>query len=74
MEKGALFSYGFDDMELGKQVARLADQIFRGQKPGDLPVETAEDYLAINQKTAKAIGITVDKRILSLAHLIIRQE
>lgn len=74
VEKGALFSYGFDDMELGKQVARLADQIFMGQNPGDLPVETAEDYLAVNLKTAKAIGITVDKRILSLAHLIIRQE
>lgn len=72
VEKGALFSYGFDDMELGKQVARLADQIFRGKNPGDLPVETAEDYLAINLKTAKAIGITVDNHIVSLAHLIIR--
>lgn len=74
VEQGALFSYGFDDMELGRQVARLADQIFKGRNPGDLPVETAEDYLAINLKTAKAIGLTVDKRFLRLAHRVIRPE
>ena len=74
VEQGALFCYGFDDMELGKQVARLADQIFKGKNPGDLPVETAEDYLAINLKTAKAIGVTMDKRLLSLAHRVIRPE
>jgi putative ABC transport system substrate-binding protein len=74
VEQGALFSYGFDGFELGWQVARLADQIFKGKNPGDLPVETAEDYLAINLKTAKAIGLTVDKRILGLAHRVIRPE
>lgn len=74
VEKGALLSYGFDDGELGRQVARLADLIFKGHKPGDLPVETAEDYLGINLETAKAIGITVDQHILRMARRIIRPE
>ncbi|MFZ5775873.1 MAG: ABC transporter substrate-binding protein [Thermodesulfobacteriota bacterium] len=72
VEQGALYSYGFDGMELGRQVARLADQIFKGRKPGDLPVETAEDYLAINLKTAKAIGLQVDEQLLRLAHRVVR--
>lgn len=74
VEQGALFSYGFDDKEITRQVARLADQILKGKKPGDLPVETAEDYLAVNLRTAKAIGLVVDKRILGLAHRVIRPE
>lgn len=74
VEKGALLSYGFDDMELGKQVARLADQIFKGKNPGDLPVETAEDYLAINLKTAQAIGVPVDAGVVRLARRVIRPE
>lgn len=74
VEKGALLGYGFDGVALGKQVARLADQIFKGKKPGDLPVESAEDYLAINLKTAQAIGLKVDERILRMAYLVIRPE
>jgi ABC-type uncharacterized transport system substrate-binding protein len=45
-------------MSSGKQAARLADQIFQGIKPAELPVETGEFYLAINLKTAKALGST----------------
>lgn len=74
VEKGALLGYGFDGFELGKQVARLADQIFKGKKPGDLPVETAEDYLSINLKTAQAIGLSIDDRFLRLAYRLIRVE
>lgn len=74
VEKGALLGYGFDGFELGKQLARLADQIFKGKKPGDLPVETAEDYLSINLKTAQAIGLSIDDRFLRLAYRLIRVE
>lgn len=71
-QSGALFSYGFDGYEIGRQVTRLADQIIKGKKPGDLPVETAEDFLSINLTTAKAIGISIDDRILRQAKQIIR--
>ena len=72
VEKGALFNYGFDSFELGKQAARLADLILKGTKPGDLPIETAEEYFDLNLQTAEAIGLPISEYILRLAHLIIR--
>lgn len=74
VEKGALYSYGFDGFELGKQLSRLAVQIFRGKRPGDLPVETAENHFVVNQKTAKAIGLTIPTHILRIANRVIRPE
>ncbi|MBU0967685.1 MAG: ABC transporter substrate-binding protein, partial [Proteobacteria bacterium] len=74
VEKGALFNYGFDSFELGKQAARLADQIMKGKKPGDLPIELAEDYFDFNLKTANAIGLPISEYILRLAHLIVRPD
>jgi putative ABC transport system substrate-binding protein len=67
-----LTSFGKDPSLAGKQAARMADQIFKGAGPADLPVETAEFYLAINLKVAKIIGLTVPDAILRQAHLIVR--
>jgi putative ABC transport system substrate-binding protein len=69
---GALTSYGMEQISSGKQAARLADQIFQGIKPADLPVETAEFYLAINLKTAEAIGLDIPDEILLQADIIVR--
>ncbi|OKY75806.1 MAG: hypothetical protein BM485_05550 [Desulfobulbaceae bacterium DB1] len=68
--KGALVSYGMSLTTLGKQAARLADQIFRGASPGQLPVEIAEFETAINLRTAEAIGIHVPDKILRRAIVI----
>jgi putative ABC transport system substrate-binding protein len=67
-----LTSYGFDQIGAGKQAARLADQIFQGVNPADLPVETAEFFLAVNLKVAKAIGLEIPNEILLQAEMIIR--
>jgi putative tryptophan/tyrosine transport system substrate-binding protein len=67
-----LTSFGFDQHLCGRQAARLADQIFKGAKPAELPVEMAEFYLAINLKVAKAIGLTIPDEILRHAHIIVR--
>jgi putative ABC transport system substrate-binding protein len=67
-----LTSFGKDLYLAGEQAARLADQIFKGADPADLPVETAEVYLAVNLKVAKMIGLTIPDDILRQAHLIIR--
>jgi putative ABC transport system substrate-binding protein len=73
MEEGALTAYGIDLTDSARQEAtRLADQILRGTKPGDLPVEMAEFYLAINLKTAEAIGLDIPDEILLQANIIIR--
>jgi putative ABC transport system substrate-binding protein len=67
-----LTSYGCDPFLAGKQAARLADQIFKGAQPADLPVETAEFYLAVNLKTAEAIGLAIPDEILRQADIIVR--
>lgn len=70
---GALFSYGYVHQDTGGQAARLADQIFKGTAPGDLPVEMAENQLAINLAAAGRIGIAVPDEILHQAEYLIRQ-
>jgi putative ABC transport system substrate-binding protein len=67
-----LTSFGIDQHSCGKQAARLADQIFKGAKPAELPVETAEFYLGINLKVAAAIGLSIPDEILRQAYLLIR--
>lgn len=73
VQKGALMSYGFVHNEIGLQAARLADQIFRGEKPGNLPVEMAENLLSINAVTAQRIGLTVSGEIMRQAEIIVRE-
>ena len=67
-----LTAFGFDQYLCGKQAARLADQIFKGTGPADLPVEMAEFYLAINLKTARTIGLTISEDLLRQADIIVR--
>lgn len=69
MANGALMSFGFRLFDLGRQAARLADQIFRGVPPADLPVEQAELRLAINLPVAAALGIKIDDDYLAQAEL-----
>lgn len=72
VEAGALFSYGFVHTEIGRQAARLAGQIFRGVRPGDLPVEMAESVLSLNLATARRIGIEIPDHLLLQADRVIR--
>ena len=67
-----LTAYGYDQHSSGKQAARLADQIFKGTRPADLPVEMAEFYLAINLNVAETIGLTIPDEILRQADVIVR--
>lgn len=71
-EYDILTSYGIDQQMIGKQAARLTDLIFKGTRPTDLPVETAEFFLAINLKVAKKIGLVIPDEILRQAYIIVR--
>ena len=71
VNKGALFSYGFDFELEGAQFARMADQILRGVAAGDLPVETAEYKLTINMAVAERLGLNVNGNYLVTASRII---
>ena len=70
VQAGALLAYAPTPAAIGKQAARLVDQIFKGTKPTDLPVETAEFFLSINLRSANAIGLDIPNEILRQAHTI----
>lgn len=65
VKKGCLATYAADYFSLGRQGAMLVDKIFKGSKPSDLPIELPSKLsLAINLKTAKAIGLKIPREIL----------
>lgn len=72
LKGGGLMSYGPDILEAFKRTAFYVDRIVKGAKPGDLPIELPAKFeLAISQKTAKVIGITIPPTLLALAdHLV----
>jgi len=73
VEDGGLMSYGVGAVDSNRVVARFVDQIFKGAKPADLPVEQpTRYYLAINLKTAKALDLTVPPSLLVSADELIR--
>ena len=59
-------------MEQQRGAASYIDRILRGEKPGDLPVQAPTNYeLAINVKTAKALGLVVSQQLQQRADEVI---
>ncbi|MCC7486677.1 MAG: ABC transporter substrate-binding protein [Burkholderiales bacterium] len=72
VEDGALLSYSAASPAHYRRAAWYADRILKGAKPGDLPIEQPREFeIALNLRTAKALGITLPQSILLQATRVI---
>ena len=72
VEDGGLLSYGVNSADIFRRAGAYVDKIFKGKKPGDIPVEQPTRFeLIVNLKTANALGITVPPSILAQANEVI---
>jgi putative ABC transport system substrate-binding protein len=69
---GGLLSYGVDVVDNWRRAATYVDRILRGDKPGDLPVQFPTKFeMAVNRKTATALGLAIPRSILLRADEVI---
>jgi putative tryptophan/tyrosine transport system substrate-binding protein len=72
VKEGGLLTYGANFPDIFGRAASYVDRILRGANPGDLPVQTPTKYeLAVNLKTAKALGLVVPRELLYRADEVI---
>jgi putative ABC transport system substrate-binding protein len=72
VQAGILMSYSASFAERARVIASYVDKILKGVQPADLPVQQPTKYeIAINLKTAKALGLTVPPSLLARADVVI---
>jgi putative ABC transport system substrate-binding protein len=72
VKQGGLIAFSLNFFEVGRRLADYVDRILKGARPGDLPIEQPTAFgLAINLKTAKALGLDIPPTLLAAADEVI---
>jgi len=72
VDEGGLMSYWFAEVDLYRRAAAIVDKVLKGTTPADIPIEQPTKFeLAINLKTAKALGVVVPPSLLARADQVI---
>jgi ABC-type uncharacterized transport system substrate-binding protein len=73
VDAGGLMAYGPSTLALYRHAAGYVARILRGARPADLPIESPQKYeLAVNLKTARALGLTIPPAVVDAADTVIR--
>ena len=72
VQEGGLMSYGADTVDIFRRSASYIDRILKGTSPADLPAQAPVKFeMAINLKTAKALGLDIPPKLIALADEVI---
>jgi putative tryptophan/tyrosine transport system substrate-binding protein len=74
VQRGTIATIGFNYYQVGRQTGEIVARVLKGEKPGDIPVRTAQGTdLHVNPNAAQAMGVTIPEAVVARASKVIGQ-